>query len=113
MYGFLRVAGLPSVTVSRLAGVHGPGEEWPHRARTHDFVLLGYVERGAVRLRVDDRTWELVTGDLIAVAPGQVVTVERSEHLAERGAAGEAWLRRVADLERERWEGHAEAALRN
>ena len=83
VYGFLRAAGLPPVTVSRLDGVHGPAEWWPHSAHAHDYMVLGYVERGAGRLRVDDRTWELVTGDLLVVAPGQVVTPEWSEDLAE------------------------------
>jgi AraC-like DNA-binding protein len=83
VYGFLRVAGLPPVTVSRSEGIHGPAEGWPHGAHTHDFMVLGYLERGAGRLRVDDRTWQLATGDLLVVAPGEVVTPEWSEDLAE------------------------------
>jgi AraC family transcriptional regulator, transcriptional activator of pobA len=83
VYGFLRIAGLPPVTVSRFDGGHGPAKGWPHEAHAHDFMVLGYVERGAGRLRVDHRTWELATGDLLIVAPGEVVTPEWSEDLAE------------------------------
>jgi AraC family transcriptional activator of pobA len=83
VYGFPRVAGLPPVTVFRLEGGHESVDGWPRGAHAHDFMVLSYVERGAGRLRVDNRMWELAAGHLLVVAPGEVVAPEWSEDLAE------------------------------
>jgi AraC family transcriptional regulator, transcriptional activator of pobA len=83
VYGYPRVAGLPPVTVARFTGGHAPAGGWPPGAHAHGFLVLSYVERGAGRLRVDERTWELATGELLVVAPGEVVAPEWSSDLAE------------------------------
>ena len=83
VYGFLRTAGLPPVSVARVEGGQRPAQGWPHASHAHDFLVLSYVERGTGRLRVDDRTWQLATGDLLVVAPGEVVTPQWAEDLAE------------------------------
>jgi AraC-like DNA-binding protein len=77
VYGYPRVAGLPPVTVSRLAGDDEP-PGFPHRRHAHDFLVLSYVERGSGGLVLDGRTWELSAGDLVVVAPGEVVAPEWS-----------------------------------
>ncbi|GIG20306.1 hypothetical protein Cch01nite_10300 [Cellulomonas chitinilytica] len=48
---------------------HVPGDG-PH---AHDFHVLVHVERGAGTLRVDSGDWQLATGDVCLVAPGEVV----------------------------------------
>ena len=69
-----RVAGLPAVTVQRLSG-HLPGNSGlgagPH---AHDFLLLFYAVRASGSVLVDGRTWRIAGGDLVLIAPGQVVS---------------------------------------
>src|SRR3954469_9939377 len=81
VYGYAREAGAPPVTVSRFEGAQGHGG-LPARPHAHDFLVLGFVERGTGRLRVDARTWEAVAGDLFVVAPGEVVAPALSGDLA-------------------------------
>ncbi|MGY1691975.1 AraC family transcriptional regulator [Geodermatophilus sp. SYSU D01105] len=83
VYGYAREAGAPPVTVSRFEGAHAPAGAPPSHPHAHDFLVLSYVERGAGRLRVDARTWEVGAGDLFVVAPGEVVVPELSAHLAD------------------------------
>jgi AraC family transcriptional regulator, transcriptional activator of pobA len=71
--GYARTPGVPAVTVHRGTGP-GPMGGAVHGAHVHDFLVLAYVEQGAVRLRVDARTWSLRSGDVVVVAPGAVVT---------------------------------------
>jgi AraC family transcriptional activator of pobA len=77
LYGYPRVAGLPPVTVSRFEGAHEP-PGFPHRPHAHDFLVLSYVERGSGSLVLDGRTWQLAEGDVVVVAPGEVVRPEWS-----------------------------------
>jgi AraC family transcriptional activator of pobA len=83
VYGYERVAGRPPVTVTRHEGTHGPAEGPLRGAHAHDFLVLSLVERGAGRLCLDGRWWEVTTGDLLVVAPGEVVTPEWSGDAAE------------------------------
>ena len=92
MRSFPRAPGVPPISVARLgahghpAGVHGhPAGAHGHRtgapvgtAHAHDFLVLGYVERGGGELRVDDRSWPVRTGDAFVIAPGEVVGPEPS-----------------------------------
>jgi AraC-like DNA-binding protein len=78
VYGYERVAGRPPVTVTRHDGTQGPVEGRLHGAHAHDFLVLSLVERGTGRLCLDGRWWEVTTGDLLVVAPGEVVTPEWS-----------------------------------
>ncbi len=53
----------------------------PH---AHDFLVLVYVERGGGRVQLDDREWRVEAGDVLLVAPGEVVTfVEGELHAAD------------------------------
>ena len=66
------------MTVARLDGpdpaVPGPV------AHAHDFLVLLYAGRGSGALQVDGRTWEIGDGDLLLVAPGQVVAPGGARH---------------------------------
>ncbi|MGK5110983.1 helix-turn-helix domain-containing protein [Geodermatophilus sp. CPCC 205506] len=84
VYGYARTAGVPPVAVARFEGGHpGHSEGWPHQAHAHDFIVLGYVERGSGRLRLDGRWWAVSEGDLVVVAPGEVVAPEWDADTAE------------------------------
>jgi AraC family transcriptional activator of pobA len=76
VYAYERVAGRPPVTVTCHGGTHGPPGGRLHGAHAHDFLVLSLVERGAGRLCLDGRWWEVTTGDLLVVAPGEVVVPE-------------------------------------
>lgn len=74
MASYPRVAGVPAVTVQRLTG-HVPGVSAlgpvPH---AHDFLLLFYAVRASGTVLVDGRDLRIAGGDLVLVAPGQVVS---------------------------------------
>src|SRR5690606_23697529 len=82
VYGYRRVPGVPPVGVVRMGEHHdGVGRPHPH---AHDFLVLVHVERGGGRLRLDDREWCVEAGDVLLVAPGEVVTfVEPDLHTAD------------------------------
>lgn len=74
VYAYDRLPGVPPVSVVRSGG-GGPDPDVvvPARPHAHDFLVLFYVERGDGSVRVDDREWRLGTGDVVVVAPGEVV----------------------------------------
>ena len=78
MYGYRRVPGVPPVGVLRAHGgllqPEGFVRRHPH---AHDFLVVAYVEADGGSLRVDDREWRPVAGDVFVVAPGEVVTVDQ------------------------------------
>jgi AraC family transcriptional regulator, transcriptional activator of pobA len=84
VYGYRRVPGVPPVGVVRVRDGHlGPGAG-PPRPHAHDFLVLVYVERGGGRVRLDDREWRVEAGDVLLVAPGEVVTfMEPDLHAAD------------------------------
>jgi AraC family transcriptional activator of pobA len=88
VYTYSRVPGVPPVGVVRSHGgalqPDGFVRAHPH---AHDFLVLLYVERGGGTLRMDDREWPLVTGDVFVIAPGEVVAPEEASGLHE----AEAW----------------------
>jgi AraC family transcriptional activator of pobA len=75
VYGYRRVPGVPPVGIVRTrAGRHEPsGVVRPH-PHAHDFLTLFYVEDGGGVVRLDDREHLAGTGDVLLVAPGEVVT---------------------------------------
>jgi AraC family transcriptional activator of pobA len=88
VYSYARAPGLPPIGVARLEGHrHAPGSWARPGPHAHDFLVLVWFERGGGELRVDGRSWEVATGDVFVVAPGEVVTPEWTGDVA--GAA--AW----------------------
>jgi|GEM_PF-304154 len=86
MVGFPRVPGVAPVAVARVQERMPAIAAIPADAHTHDFVALCYAERADATVCIDDRTWPLTDGDLLVVAPGQVVSFgERPEQLAIDG----------------------------
>jgi AraC family transcriptional activator of pobA len=85
VYGYRRVPGVPPVGVVRTMGGHQePGGVVRPHPHAHDFVVLMYVERGGGRVRIDDREWQVEAGDVLLVAPGEIVTfVEQRLHAAD------------------------------
>jgi AraC family transcriptional activator of pobA len=84
VYGYRRVPGVPPVGVVRALGGHQePGGIVRPHPHAHDFVVLVYVEHGGGRVRLDDRDVRVEAGDVLLVAPGEVVTfVEQGLHAA-------------------------------
>jgi AraC-like DNA-binding protein len=81
MASYPRVPGVPPVTVQRLTR-HTPGESAEFREsalgmvpvpHAHDFLLLFYAIRASGTVLIDGRAWPITAGDLVLVAPGQVV----------------------------------------
>jgi AraC family transcriptional regulator, transcriptional activator of pobA len=72
VYGYPRVPGVPPVGVGR-AHSGGVGRKHPHM---HDFLVVVYAEQDGGRLRLDDREYRPVAGDVFVVAPGQVVAID-------------------------------------
>jgi AraC-like DNA-binding protein len=60
----------------------------PEHAHSHDFLLLGYFERGGGSLRLGDREWTVASGDAYVIAPGEVVG---AGHDADGLAEAEGW----------------------
>jgi AraC family transcriptional regulator, transcriptional activator of pobA len=85
VYGYRRVPGVPPVGVVRMHDGHTrPGGAVRPQPHAHDFLVLVYVERGGGRVQLDDREWRVEAGDVLLVAPGEVVTfVERDLHAAD------------------------------
>ncbi len=83
MYGYRRVPGVPPVGVVRFEDGHASPDVVAPLPHSHDFLVLVYLERGGGRVRLDDREWRVEAGDVLLVAPGEVVTfVEPDLHHA-------------------------------
>lgn len=84
--GFPRMPGATPVAIARVQQ-QGPAiAAIPADAHAHDFVALCYAERADTTVCIDDRTWPVTDGDLLVVAPGQVVSFGgRPERLAIDG----------------------------
>jgi AraC-like DNA-binding protein/quercetin dioxygenase-like cupin family protein len=82
VYGYRRVPGVAPIGVARIReGRTSPeGVVRPH-PHAHDFLVVVYVERGGGRVQLDDRVWRVDAGDVLVIAPGEVVAfVERVLH---------------------------------
>lgn len=79
---------MPPVGVVRTRDGHqepsGVVRSHPH---AHDFLVLVFVERGSGPVRLDDREWQVDAGDVLLVAPGEVVTFVGRELRAADGWA--------------------------
>jgi len=90
VYAFAPRAGLPPVSVVRLSvlpwGRH-PGMVGAH---AHDFVTLVLVDQGDSELGVDGRVNRVLPGDLLIIAPGEVVT-PGTAHSHRRADGVDGW----------------------
>ncbi len=82
--GFDAVPGVPLLDLHRLTtGLADP----PFRARrdshAHEFVILIYVEQGTGEVALDRRRWTVTAGQLLLIAPGQVVSPVAPDSLDE------------------------------
>lgn len=83
VYGYRRIPGVPPIGVVGMRDGHAMFGGMPPEPHAHDFLVLVYVERGSGRVRLDDREWQVEAGDVLLVAPGEVVTILESElHVA-------------------------------
>ncbi|HYN93088.1 MAG TPA: AraC family transcriptional regulator [Pilimelia sp.] len=91
VYAYDRAPGIPPVRLTRLRLARPPladGGTVPladdgsvprtHggtvlHAHAHDFLVLLYVHRGTAAMLIDGREWAVTAGDVIVIAPGQVV----------------------------------------
>jgi AraC family transcriptional regulator, transcriptional activator of pobA len=86
VYGYRRVPGVPPVGVVRMHDGHTrPGGVVRPHPHAHDFLVLVYVERGGGRVRLDDREWRVEAGDVLLVAPGEVVVFAEPDLRAADG----------------------------
>ena len=82
--GFDAAPGVPLLDLHRLTtGLADP----PFRARSdshaHEFVILIYVEQGTGEVALDRRRWTVTAGQLLLIAPGQVVSPVAPDSLDE------------------------------
>lgn len=72
IYSYEPVPDTPSVTTLRLeAGAMS--ELDPDHAHAHTFLAVIYFDRGGGSIRLADREWTVRSGDLFAIAPGEVI----------------------------------------
>ena len=83
VYTYARLPGLPPVSAVRWADRPDPTEEHAH---AHDFLVLLFLERGGGPLRLGGRDVQVAGGDVLVIAPGEVVG--RSAVPMEPGTAG-------------------------
>jgi AraC family transcriptional activator of pobA len=87
VFTYRRVPGTPPIGVTHWGADHG-GQHIPHlEAHAHDFLVVAFVEGGGGRLRIEDRYLPIEAGDLLVVAPGEVVSPEWTGDLAGVWAA--------------------------
>ncbi|OZM82865.1 AraC family transcriptional regulator [Pseudonocardia sp. MH-G8] len=88
VYGYRRVPGVPPIGVVRgRDGREEPAGVVRRHPHAHDFLVLVYFEQDGGCLRVDEREWSPVAGDVFVVAPGEVVVVDQAGGLA----AADGW----------------------
>ena len=75
-----RTPGVPAVTIAPMGGGPPAVADLAAVPHAHDFLLLVYAERAAGTLTVDGRGWRVADGDLLLIAPGQVVSVTEPNH---------------------------------
>jgi AraC family transcriptional regulator, transcriptional activator of pobA len=84
VFAYPRAPGRPPVTVHRFEGGASAGvDAGPDGAHAHDFIVLSHLERGSGRLCLDGRWEQVSAGDLVVVAPGEVVAPEWTSDSAE------------------------------
>jgi AraC-like DNA-binding protein len=78
-----------TVRVSRETPGWPPGEGHLH---LHHFPVLAYFPRGGGALRLASRVWQIESGDVFVIAPGEIVAVDDSSGLEELVGWGIAFL---------------------
>jgi AraC-like DNA-binding protein len=74
VYAYQRLPGLPPIAVARLTGHAHHSDGWPRRGpHAHEFLVLCFFERGGGELAMDGRSWAVESGDVVVVAPGEVI----------------------------------------
>jgi AraC family transcriptional activator of pobA len=73
VYTYELVPGVPSVSAIRFGREPSPGglppDAHPH---SHDFLVLTYFERDGGSLRLGEKEWQIETGDVYLIAPGEI-----------------------------------------
>jgi AraC family transcriptional activator of pobA len=88
LVAFPRKPGIPSVAVTRLPDDAPAGGGLPTGdAHAHDFLVLFYAHRADGTVLIDGRPWTVGDGDLLVIAPGQVISLTG----AHRQIASDAW----------------------
>jgi AraC family transcriptional activator of pobA len=82
VYGLGHSPGVPPIVSSRLPGAVPRRGIGPH---AHDFLVLCYAHRAGTTALIDDRTWTITDGDLLVLAPGQVISFPDGNPPAEDG----------------------------
>lgn len=70
--------GVPPIGMLRLGAPRSP-QPPVGRPHAHDFVALSYFERGGGALTLDRDHWPTRAGDVVLIAPGEVVAYEPAE----------------------------------
>ncbi|HEY9294737.1 MAG TPA: AraC family transcriptional regulator [Microlunatus sp.] len=65
--------GMPPISVIRFDPVHDPIELPSDHRHTHDFLVLVFVERGDLPVRIDNSAESMPTGAVYPISPGQVL----------------------------------------
>jgi len=75
VYTYEAVPGVPPVSTIRFSRKLPSGGPPPRHAHSHDFLVLAYFEGGGGSMWLGDREWQIQTGDVYVIAPGEVVGV--------------------------------------
>ena len=84
-------AGVPAVNAARLADLPWQRHPGTIGAHAHDFVTLVLIDRGDGELSVGDRTNPVLPGDLLIIAPGEVVTPGSARQHQQAGGV-DGWV---------------------
>ena len=91
VYAFAPRAGLPPVSVARLSELPWGRHPGMVGAHAHDFVTLVLVDQGDSELGVGGRVNRVLPGDLLIIAPGEVVT-PGTAHPHHRADGVDGWV---------------------
>lgn len=72
VYTYELAPGVPPISVVRLSAGSMRDVDADHQ-HAHDFLLLAYFDRGGGSLRLAGKDWQIETGDVYIVAPGEAV----------------------------------------
>src|ERR671921_2233112 len=75
VYTYEAVPGVPAVSTIRFGRKLPSGGPPPRHAHSHDFLVLAYFEGCGGSMWLGDREWQIQTGDVYVIAPGEVVGV--------------------------------------
>jgi AraC family transcriptional regulator, transcriptional activator of pobA len=85
VFAFDPAAGTPPVGVVRVRGDDmPPGAPAPGCPHSHDFIVVTYFERAGGSLLLRDERWSVRPGDVIVIAPGEVIAYEPDARAPDR-----------------------------